>query len=117
VARRFPRNSRYLLPTLVTIVSSYTESQPLHSELRHGTDQKGIASMRLPISLSTGPRYCPLCGSDDILRSRRREVIDFLSQLVMLRPFRCMECNRRHYGFFFIKRVSPETYPDAEGRA
>jgi hypothetical protein len=75
----------------------------------------GIIPMKLPpISLSTGPRYCPFCNSDDILHSRRRDIIDFVVlPLAMLRPFRCMDCDCRYYGFFFAKRVSPATSPSA----
>lgn len=68
--------------------------------------------MKLPVSLSMGPNYCPLCGSEDVLRLPRREIIDVLLLLAMLRPFGCIDCRRRYFGFFFAKRVLPQTSPE-----
>jgi ssDNA-binding Zn-finger/Zn-ribbon topoisomerase 1 len=45
-------------------------------------------------------RTCPSCGSDEILRSRRRG-LDHLLALANLYPYRCRHysCERRFYGF------------------
>jgi hypothetical protein len=51
-----------------------------------------------------GRGACPQCGSDDVTVSRRREILDYLIlPFLLLRPFRCGECNYRYYGFFFRK--------------
>jgi DNA-directed RNA polymerase subunit RPC12/RpoP len=59
----------------------------------------------VPVTLARGPRRCPFCGSSEVLRSKRRTVIEFLIlPLVLLRPFRCQKCSARHIGFLFRKR-------------
>jgi hypothetical protein len=56
-----------------------------------------------------GPRECPLCGSDDVIRSHRRGVLEWTLLLVLLiRPFRCRQCSARHLTFFFRKRRKGE---------
>jgi hypothetical protein len=70
--------------------------------------------MRLPISLSTESLTCPLCGGGDFMPSRRREVLDYLLAMTLLRPFRCTECSNRQFAFFFIKRVSQSIDPDLQ---
>jgi len=57
------------------------------------------------LSFSTGPRYCPRCGSEDVSRARLRGGADFVILLSLLRPFRCRSCQARYYGFFFRKRA------------
>jgi hypothetical protein len=65
------------------------------------------ASMKPVLSLSRAPRFCTSCGSGQVLRSRRRGLLEwFILPLLLLRPFRCSLCNDRHYGFFFRKRVA-----------
>jgi len=57
------------------------------------------------ISLSVGSRRCPLCGSEDILRSHRRGVLEWTILIPLLvRPFRCRQCSARHLAFFFRRR-------------
>lgn len=57
------------------------------------------------ISISLGTRHCPLCGSEDILRSHRRGVLEWTILLaLLLRPFRCRQCSARHLSFFFRRR-------------
>lgn len=49
-------------------------------------------------------RRCRGCGSTDIHRSTPRGWVELLSFLVMFRPYRCYNCNRRYYGFVFLKK-------------
>jgi hypothetical protein len=57
------------------------------------------------ISVSWGTRQCPLCGSDDVLRSHRRGILEWTVLLMLLlRPFRCRQCSARHLAFFFRRR-------------
>ncbi len=63
--------------------------------------------MAATISLERGPRRCPHCGSTDVLRSKRRTMVEFvILPLLLLRPFRCHECSVRHIGFLFRKRIT-----------
>ena len=62
------------------------------------------------VSLSAGSRRCPLCGSEDVLRSHRRSVVEWvILPPLLLRPFRCRQCSARHIGFFFRRRREVET--------
>jgi len=62
------------------------------------------------ISFGLGTRQCPLCGSEDILRSHRRGVLErTILLLLLLRPFRCRQCSARHLTFFFRRRRSKAT--------
>lgn len=57
------------------------------------------------ISIWLGARQCPLCGSEDVLRSHRRGILEWTVLLVLLlRPFRCRQCSARHLSFFFRRR-------------
>jgi hypothetical protein len=41
---------------------------------------------------------CPICGSDNIHRSKRRGVAEQLScRVTPVRPFRCNDCDNRMY--------------------
>ena len=42
---------------------------------------------------------CPYCGSPDIFRSRRRSFGEYCLTLLSLRPYRCIRCDRRHFGY------------------
>ena len=54
------------------------------------------------LSTDGGPRKCPFCGTHNIRRSRNMDVFDRLfSRLILMRPFRCLACEERFYGFFF----------------
>jgi hypothetical protein len=68
------------------------------------------------ISLGLGARQCPLCGSEDVLRSHRRSILEWtVLLLVLLRPFRCRECSARHLTFFFRRRrlkISTGAFPE-----
>jgi hypothetical protein len=58
------------------------------------------------VTLSFGSRRCPLCGSEEVLRSRRRGLIElFFVPLFLLRPYRCRQCSARHLGFILRPRV------------
>lgn len=58
-------------------------------------------------------RSCPFCESTRVRRSERRGVFERLVlRLLLLRPFRCETCTRRHYNFFFARRAGvPEPPP------
>ena len=52
-------------------------------------------------------RECPHCGSLAVRRSARKDLFEVLVlPLLLLRPFRCEDCDRRHYGFVFSGRSS-----------
>ena len=61
------------------------------------------------ISFSLGTRRCPLCDSDEVLRSHRRSLIEWTISPLLLRPFRCRECDARHIGFSFRRRSAKGT--------
>jgi predicted RNA-binding Zn-ribbon protein involved in translation (DUF1610 family) len=43
---------------------------------------------------------CPICGSDDIYRSKRRGIAEQIAcWLTLVRPFRCNACYTRIYAF------------------
>jgi hypothetical protein len=61
------------------------------------------------VSFWMGPRECPLCGSDDVIRSHRSGVLEWtILLLLLIRPFRCRQCSARHLTFFFRKRRKSE---------
>jgi hypothetical protein len=72
-------------------------------------------------------RSCPYCGSLEVRRSRRRGPLErLLLPLLLLHPFRCMDCYRRHYSVFFARRSrrqvlyqgisTPDPRHDGDGR-
>lgn len=84
----------------------------------------GRAIMPPVCALSLGHRYCPFCGSDKVMRSRRRSLFEFvILPLLLLRPFRCHTRDARHYGFFFRKRATagraagPEASPQSKSNS
>jgi predicted RNA-binding Zn-ribbon protein involved in translation (DUF1610 family) len=43
---------------------------------------------------------CPICGSRDIHRSKRRGIAEQLAcRITPVRPFRCNSCNARIYAY------------------
>ena len=46
-------------------------------------------------------RHCPRCNSIKLKPVERCSLFEFVSILFLLRPFRCLACRRRHYGFVF----------------
>lgn len=67
---------------------------------------RGGSPLADAISFSLGPRRCPLCGSQVVLRSRRRGLIEVLIlPLFFIRPYRCRQCRARHLGFILRPRV------------
>jgi len=57
-------------------------------------------------------RRCPYCDSFEVHRSRPQSVFERLALLLLLRPFRCMNCNGRHYNFVFAKWRPTQNGPD-----
>lgn len=54
-------------------------------------------------------RRCPQCGSTSVARCRQRTVFEALIlPLFLLRPFRCLDCYNRYYGYLFSKRVKTD---------
>ena len=48
---------------------------------------------------------CPQCKSSSVHRSRRRGFFEYLVlPLMLLRPYRCWCCERRHYGYLFLRK-------------
>ena len=59
------------------------------------------------ISLFLPVRICPYCKSARVSRSARRSLFErAVLSLLSLRPYRCRECERRYYGFTFLKKDS-----------
>jgi hypothetical protein len=79
----------------------------------------GFMARTHAISLSLRTRQCPLCGSEDILRSHRRGILEWtVLLLLLLRPFRCRQCSARHLTFFFRRRHSKRltrAFPETVG--
>jgi hypothetical protein len=52
-------------------------------------------------------RRCPHCDSPQVTHSHYKDFFETVLLLpLLLRPFRCMDCWRRHYNFVFSKRIS-----------
>jgi hypothetical protein len=78
---------------------------PIRPRVLSDHDIFGSMARTHAISLGFGPRQCPLCGSQDVLRSRRRGILEWAVLLLLfLRPFRCRQCSARHMTFFFRPR-------------
>jgi len=51
---------------------------------------------------------CPFCSSDDVSRSSRHDLFEkIVLPLFLLRPFRCLKCDERHYNFVYSRRTGP----------
>lgn len=49
-------------------------------------------------------RDCPACRSSVVRRSRRRGLFErIVLPLLLRRPYRCLDCDRRHYGSVFAR--------------
>ena len=53
-------------------------------------------------------RDCPYCGSTDVRPSHRFPFKDDFVGLLLLKPYRCEACNKRHYNFIWARRVDKE---------
>jgi hypothetical protein len=63
-----------------------------------------VGGLQRMLSTDAGRRECPFCESHAIRRSHNAGLFDALFvRLMLMRPFRCMECEERFYGFFFRK--------------
>ena len=58
-------------------------------------------------SQESSTRQCPKCGSSQICRSRRRNLLDMFLGALLLNPYRCTQCLRRFFGFgsSFARRI------------
>ncbi|MGH9775186.1 MAG: hypothetical protein ACRD50_09600 [Candidatus Acidiferrales bacterium] len=55
-------------------------------------------------------RICPSCQSLDVRRSHRKGLLEtFVLPFLLLRPYRCNECQNRHINFIFSRRISVES--------
>jgi len=60
-------------------------------------------------------RCCPFCENFDVRRSHRRGLLEVVVlPILLLRPFRCQGCSRRHYNFFFSEALPGAETFDAE---
>jgi hypothetical protein len=51
-------------------------------------------------------RSCPYCKSLDVRRSHRRGIFEtVVLPFLLLRPFRCEDCTKRHYNLFFTRAL------------
>jgi hypothetical protein len=61
-------------------------------------------------------RHCPYCHGFLVRRSRRRGLFESLIlPPLLLRPFRCMDCRRRHYHFVFSKKMATAAEHASQG--
>jgi hypothetical protein len=52
-------------------------------------------------------RCCPKCKNLDVRRSHRKGFLEtFILPLLLLRPYRCNECQLRHINTVFARKVS-----------
>ena len=57
-------------------------------------------------------KFCPLCGSSHVHRTKRGRILEFWLLLFMpFRPYRCGKCRQRFYG---PKKFPPVIDPDEE---
>jgi predicted Zn-ribbon and HTH transcriptional regulator len=64
---------------------------------------RSIQRSRLPLGMSFLPsleraaasRWCPDCQSDQVRRSRMRGIVESLLAMLLIRPYRCEECDYR----------------------
>lgn len=51
-------------------------------------------------------RCCPACRSFDVRRSHRRSLLEVvLLPLILMRPFRCEDCGKRHYNLAWTRAL------------
>jgi len=48
-------------------------------------------------------RECPYCGSNDVRPSQRFPFKDDFVGLLLLKPYRCERCYKRHYNVIWAK--------------
>jgi hypothetical protein len=60
-------------------------------------------------------RKCPYCTGRAVRRSHRRNFFEaIVLRGLLLRPFRCLDCERRHYNAVFSKLDPREERPTTE---
>jgi hypothetical protein len=59
---------------------------------------------------------CPNCGSDELHRSRVRNIIDALAYLILLRPVRCYQCMRRHFVPIWLRTKQHVVHAEPDDR-
>ena len=57
-----------------------------------------------PIVVSSG-RKCPRCGSIDVRSSHPQTLMDAIALALLLKPYRCQDCNDRHYNLRWARRM------------
>jgi hypothetical protein len=54
-------------------------------------------------------RRCPACGSYDVRHSHRRSLLEVLFlPFLLMRPFRCEDCGKRHYNLAWSHALPPD---------
>jgi len=58
-------------------------------------------------------RSCPSCGSFEVRRSHRRGLFEvMILPMLLLRPFRCDDCLKRHFNLFFTEALPLKSEKD-----
>jgi predicted RNA-binding Zn-ribbon protein involved in translation (DUF1610 family) len=60
---------------------------------------KQVSTIENPVQSS--PHHCPACGSNEVLRSSRRGLVDRVLSTINLYPYRCRQydCEKRFFRF------------------
>jgi hypothetical protein len=64
----------------------------------------GVTMRRLPGTIDMFRRLCPRCLSWYVYKSRFSH-LEYLLLLLMLRPVRCRDCDRRYYRLIFLEAL------------
>ncbi len=87
---------------------------PRSSSLLNSSAGSADHRQRVWLKLGARPHICPKCGSAATQRSQRHGILERITLgLLPVRPFRCMDCNKRFYGLLLNMHSSRSKIPSA----